>query len=197
MSLYQDIVDRIAEFSLNDFETLSNLCCASRACVPLARKRLYRELDLTTGLMPSEYRGLELLVRDHRKKQRSNEMKKEVVLKSDHLHKYIKSLVLTVIPTPLRHGEWISNSAFPWISLAVQIRENLEHVHLQIPRANFSAGSSPQLEQILASPSLKSVTLDQVLASSLALPNGPRSSASFLGHSPTFEDPEAKRQNQR
>jgi hypothetical protein len=117
------------------------------------RKHLYRELDLKTSPY-REYFEFELA---RFTKQRS---KNEIIFKSNHLHKYIKSLALT-ITTQSSPGEWICNSVAPWIPLAVQIRENLEHFHLQIPQRSFVAVLPPQLEQILASPSLKSVTLDQ------------------------------------
>jgi hypothetical protein len=82
-------------------------------------------------------------------------MKKAVVLRSSHLHKYLKSLALAI------SGRKPEATILDCISLALEIKANFEHVHLQVTVDNLDGHPArPQLEEILSSPFLKSVTLD-------------------------------------
>jgi hypothetical protein len=175
MLLYQDIADRIIEFSTGDFNFLASLCRVSRACVPTARKHLYRVLELRTeSRLSGVFRIGETYVDRHHRLQRAEAKKREAILNNDHLQKYVKSLTIAIVANFYSDGASILgnvSSMLPGISFAVQNRANFEHIHLQLIRGTFDPASGsvgPQVRQILASPSLKSVTLDIAGSGSIA-----------------------------
>lgn len=103
---------------------------------------------------PSFWAKLDIRTRRGQRKQELQILKRDVVLRSSHLQIYIKSLALTIMSSSIPH------SFLPWIPLAVQIGMNIEHLHLRVVEGRFDATPVPQVEKILASPSLRSVTLD-------------------------------------
>jgi hypothetical protein len=132
MLLYQDIADRIIEFSAGDFNSLASLCRVSRACVPTARKHLYRVLELRTeSRLPGVFRIGETYVDRHHRLQRAEAKQREAILNNDHLQKsqYVKSLTIAIVASFYSDGASIlgnASSMLPGISFAVQNRANFE-----------------------------------------------------------------------
>jgi hypothetical protein len=103
----------------------------------------------------------------YRRLQLAEEKKREAILKNDHLQKYVKSLTIGIVANfDFQVGVGTTSdpsSMLRWNSFAAQNKANFEHLHLQIVRGSLHPASGPVVplvRQFLASPSLKSVTLD-------------------------------------
>ncbi|KAJ2927048.1 hypothetical protein H1R20_g10052, partial [Candolleomyces eurysporus] len=156
--LYEDIIDKIIDLSSSDFHNLASLCRVSRAFAQIARKHLYKDLDLTPPAPTlDEYRLREL---------RAKAQRRQATLDHNHLQEFVRSLTFSV-EVGCNSDAYTHNLG--WMSVAAQIKSNIQHVNLAVWgqgrllkfRNRFATYSvRSQVEEILGSSSLKSITLD-------------------------------------